>query len=495
MTEENFNPTQADIPRLLAPAYSQFRWYMACCYGYISMQEGAGDSFITPARPNGWGGPYLPYHFHQWLSNHPHVVNGWNQTWDIINAANRVLDQVENTIEVSDDVLPGLVAEIRAVRAYAYYVLLDNYGSVPIVTDFSSEELPVQFTRQDVYDFVVTELSEAIPDLTETVDQSTYGRMHKWAAIATLARVYLNAEVYTGTAQYNEVIPLADQIIDSDEFALAPDYRDNFLRSNDTSPEIIFAIPYDEVFAGGNTMHMRTLAPIQQAQYDMGAQPWGGSSATPQFIDTYDEDDTRLEDTWSGGPQFHASIPDSVVIDIQLDVPNMEDTQFNEGYRINKYEIYPGIQVSASVDLPLIRYALVLMMKAEALLRTGSPAQAAAIVTQVRQRAFAGTDLANATVTGAELMQGSSFNYGYWENGQVVNAQGGGDIEYGRFLDELGWEFAVEGFRRQDLIRFGVFSGKSWFNKNPSDPCKIVFPIPLDALEENTNLVQHPCYQ
>lgn len=223
------------------------------------------------------GGPYLPYHFHQWLSNHPHVVNGWNQTWDIINAANRVLDQVENTIEVSDDVLPGLVAEIRAVRAYAYYVLLDNYGSVPIVTDFSSEELPVQFTRQEVYDFVVTELSEAIPDLTETVDQSTYGRMHKWAAIATLARVYLNAEVYTGTAQYNEVIPLADQIIDSDEFALAPDYRDNFLRSNDTSPEIIFAIPYDEVFAGGNTMHMRTLAPIQQAQYDMGAQPWGGT--------------------------------------------------------------------------------------------------------------------------------------------------------------------------------------------------------------------------
>lgn len=490
ITEENFNPTERDIPRLLGPAYAR-AWFMGCCYDYISMQEGAGDSYVTPARPNGWGGPYLPYHYHEWTPVHPHVTTGWNQLFNGINAANRVYFQIEGeTIQTDSEQQTRLLAELRAIRAYYYYHLMDNYGDVPIVTDFTDESLPVQSTRQEVFDFVVAELTTAMPNLSEQADNTTYGRMNRWAALATLARVYLNAEVYTGTPGWTEVINYTDQIINSGLFELNPDYRNNFTIDNNNSNEIIFAVPYDEVFAGGNTMHMRTLAPEQQQSFQMAAQPWGGSAATPQSIETYDEDDTRLDDTWSGGPQL--DLQGNVVIDFSFNIPSIEATEFRHGYRVNKYEIYPGMQVASSVDLPLFRYSMVLMMKAEALLRTGNADEAATLVTQVRERAFVETNPADAVVTGAELQQGSSFNYGIWdgENEQVDNPVGGNDIQYGRFLDELLWEFGVEGFRRQDLIRFDAYD-KPWFKKSSTnEPCRTIFPIPQEAIDDNPNLEQ-----
>lgn len=503
ITEENFNPTADDIPRLLAPAYTNLRWYMGCCYDYVSMQEGAGDSYITPSRPNGWGGPYLPYHWHEWTPTHLHVSTGWNNWINGVNAANRVLYQVQNLIEVSPEVEAGLVAEIRALRAFNYYNLLDNYGSVPIVTDFLDESLPSQSSRQEVFEFVETELLESIPDLTETLDQSTYGRMHKWAAMTVLARLYLNAEVYTGTERWDDVIEYTDRVIDSGLFQLEPDFRNNFVQTNQNSSEIIFAIPYDEVFAGGNSMHMRTLAPEQQQSFRMSAQPWGGSAATPQSIDTYDDEDTRLDDTWSGGPQTDPQ--GNVVIDFTKSIPEMGATQFRHGYRVNKYEIYEGMTGASDVDYPVFRYSLVLMMKAEALLRNGAAGEAASLVTEVRERAFSETDPSKATVTGAELEEGSVFNYGNIdpatfdeENDSIdyVNLQGGDDIVYGRFLDELLWEFTNEGFRRQDMIRFettsgeSVYTAKRWFEKEPSENCREVFPVPQSAIDDNPNLEQ-----
>jgi hypothetical protein len=153
------------------------------------------------------------------------------------------------------------------------------------------------------------------------------------------------------------------------------------------------------------------------------------------------------------------------------------------------------------VDYPIIRYAEVLMMQAEALLRTGQSGAAAALVTQVRQRAFPG-DPAKATVTGAQLMQGSVYNYGWSDTDGVVKTaangtpvvNGGADVKYGRFLDELGWEFAIEGHRRSDLIRFGVFTTKTWFNHVPNGDYRALFPIPSGAIATNSNLKQNPGY-
>jgi hypothetical protein len=120
----------------------------------------------------------------------------------------------------------------------------------------------------------------------------------------------------------------------------------------------------------------------------------------------------------------------------------------------------------------------------------------------VRQRAFANTDPSKATVTGAELLEGSAYNYGWSDTDGVVKDapggtptfNGGADIQYGRFLDELGWEFAVEGHRRTDLIRFGVFTKKTWFNHTPNGDFRTIFAIPDYAMSTNSKLTQNPGY-
>lgn len=498
VTEANFNPTQRDVANLIAPVYTELRYWFGW-YGYVDLQEESSDILVTPVRPNGWydGGTYIRMHKHTWGPEQGQPANLWGSAYNGINNANRVLHQIESgTLPVEGEVRTDLVAELRAMRAFYYYLLLDNFGNVPIVTDFTREEPPPQSTRQEVYDFVVSEFTATIPDLSERSDQSTYGRLHKWAAKTVLADIYLNAEVYTGTPQYQKVIQQTNDIIESGRYQLEDNYLDNFSRDNQNSTENIFVIPYDEINATGNGFHMKYLKPSNQESHDMQAQPWGGSAAQPQFINTYDEDDERLEDTWMIGPQQNSQ--GDVVIDFVKNIPgiNSNETGFNNGYTIDKYEIYSGMTSSSDVDVPIYRYANVLMMKAEAQLRTGNASGAADLVTQVRERSFDDTDPSKAEVTGSKLQEGSSYKYGIWdgENQEVVEVQGGEDIQYGRFLDELGWEFAVEAHRRQDLIRFGVFTTKKWFAHRPVGEHTQLFPIPLSELESNPNLEQNPGY-
>lgn len=109
---------------------------------------------------------------------------------------------------------------------------------------------------------------------------------------------------------------------------------------------------------------------------------------------------------------------------------------------------------------------------------------------------------AKATVTGAELIEGSAYNYGWYDTDGVVKdgpggnpmTGGGDDVQYGRFLDELGWEFAAEGHRRTHMIRFGVYTTKMWYNHAPNGDYRIIFPIPNSQLELNPNLEQNPGY-
>jgi hypothetical protein len=333
-----------------------------------------------------------------------------------------------------------------------------------------------------------------------------YGRMNSWAARGILARVYLNAEVYTGTPRWNEVIAVTQEIIDSGRYQLDATYRGPFSRDNEASPEIIFAVPYDEVFGGGSNFHMKTLKPDLRFVFDMSAGPWGGSASNPQWIDTYDPDDGRLGDTWLIGPQFDNQ---GRGYDFVQYVPAMVDgaggawkVEFHHGFPVRKYEIYAGMTGSSDVDYPALRYADVLMMAAEASLRAGDAGRAAVLVTEVRQRNFTGAAAGKATVTGADLMQGSAYNYGWYDTDGVVKTgpggapvtNGGADIQYGRMLDELGWEFAAEAHRRQQLIRFGVFTTKTWFNHEPNGDYRSIFAIPQQRLNTNSNLNQNPGY-
>lgn len=500
LAAEDFKATPNDLASLIGPVYVPMRGMMMGWQGLHDVMEEPADIVVTPVRPNGWydGGTYHRMHRHEWSFTQWQPTNLWNNCWRIINTANRVIFQIESgDIPLEGQIKARTMAELRGVRAWAYYVLIDSHGNVPIATDFSDPNPPKQFTRKEVFDFAVSELVEVLPDMETEVGPATYGRFTKWAGHMTLSKLYLNAEVYTGTPQWAKAVEQCDAIINGQKFILESNYKASFVTENQTSREIIWSVPYDDVLAGGWNQHMKTLHVNHRLVLNMEATPWGGSCGVPQFIDTYDQDDSRLQDTWIMGPQYHHSTGEHLFT-YENYLPSIGGeygplATADNGYRQGKYEIKVGAKGSLGNDFVVFRYADALMMKAEALLRSGNANEAAAIVTQVRERAFRNNP-DKAVVTGAELLEGSSYNYGWYLNGEVINPEGGDDIQYGRFLDELGWEFALESRRRQDIIRFGVFHTKTWMNHNPTNITRAIFPIPEAAMLTNPNLVQNPGY-
>jgi hypothetical protein len=172
-----------------------------------------------------------------------------------------------------------------------------------------------------------------------------------------------------------------------------------------------------------------------------------------------------------------------------------DNTNINWGYRIGKYEYnYNTSNGSWGNDFAFLRYAEVLMSKAEALLRQGKDEDVAAqLVSQIRARVF--DDAAQATVTAADLKADTRIEYGTydWEN----NIEEAGDktpVVLGGLYDEWGFEFACEAQRRTQMIRFGTYTTKNWFNHTPAGNHVIIFPIPLEELQTNGNLKQNPGY-
>jgi len=495
ITEKSFTPSEEDVTALIATTYTPLRYIMGW-QGLFDVQEEPADIMVTPTRPNGWddGGTYKRMHRHTWDNEQWQPRNTWLTCYEGINNSNRVIMQIESgSLPLKEEQIPAVLAELRAVRALWYSILVDTHGNVPIVTSFSEEaKAPEQNTRSEVYNFIVTELTDVIPQLSEEVGQKTYGRMTKWAGYTLLARMYLNAEVYNGTAEWGKVIDACDKVIESQLFSLEDNYRDLFSTNNQNSSEIIFAVPYDDIQATNWNQHMKMLLPDHRHVFNMTTQPWGGSSANPQFINSYHPEDKRMDDTWLHGDQLDAD-DGSVVMTLVNEMPSIEYCEFTEGFRCGKYEIKDGCKSALSNDFPYFRYADVLMMKAEALLRTDLPDQAAQLVTDVRMRSF--DDPADATVTGAELQSDCTFQFGTLDTEGNIDAPGDqSPVQYGRFLDELGWEFAAEARRRTDLIRFGVFTTKNWYNHTPNGDHTILFPIGIQELNTNPNLEQNPGY-
>ena len=220
-----------------------------------------------------------------------------------------------------------------------------------------------------------------------------------------------------------------------------------------------------------------------------------------QFIDTYNVEDSRLADSWLMGQQLAAD--GSILygtydkmgepLIYTKDLPDGNYTSEMEGYRMNKFEVAKGSQSSSGTDVPIFRYAEILMMKAECLLRSGKSG-AGALVTEVRKRAFKNNPEL-ATVTDAQLRENSSYQYGTVQNYKIVDKGNTDPVEFGRMYDELGWEFAWEMHRRRDAIRFGVFTKKSWLSHKPQGDYRTVFPIPEKVLTSNPNLEQNPSYK
>lgn len=513
LISSDFVPTSADIPALTGAPYVDWRGLLLQWNTVYRAQEVAGDEMLTPERNGGWvdGGVYRRLHEHKWTTDDDVVINIWTRAYQGISNCNRVIYQVqENLIPITPTDTTALIAEMKLLRASYYWILCDIYGSVPIVTKFDvpAGYLPTQSTRKDVYNFIVNEITANYPLVSADNNQITYGKFNKWAGLTLLAKMYLNAEVYAGTPAYDKCIATCDMIINATGttgIKLESNQRNVFVTENQNSKEIIFALPFDSKYVtdwNAFDIHMQTLQGENQATYNLEYSPWGGICAVPQYINTFDTLDARYVDNYIKGQQYAAN-GDKLIASwgeyagkplfFRNHVYGVDHSDETDGFRLGKFEIAMGASNRLSNDFPLFRYADVLMMKAESMLRTGNADGAAALVTQVRERNFK-SNPAKATVTGADLLKGSGYDYGLQNHLAPFTHEGGADIQYGRFLDELGWEFNQEARRRSDMIRFGMFTKKSWLSHSPNGDYRALYPIPRTEIAKNSNLTQNPGY-
>ena len=507
-----FHPTAADVAALVGVPYTNWRTLELgrSANAVWRTNEISADETVIPSRPNGWvdGGIYQRMHYHKWTADEDNSYQIWTNAYAGITNCNRVLYQIDGgLIPLDASAKPQVEAELKVLRASFYYELCDFFGNVPIITKFDVPAgfLPTQSTRAQVFSFIMSELTTNVPLLNPANDATTYGKFNKWAGETLLAKMYLNAGVYTGTADWADCITACDAVINSGLYSLESNQSSVFATQNQNSKEIVFSIPFDNVYTADGTtawtLHMETLEPENQATYNFQNSPWGGICAIPQFINTFDPDDSRLTANWVQGPQYTAAGAPLIgtmraytnkPLSYINELPGVDSSEEVHGFRLGKYQIAQGELVGMSNDFPLFRYADVLMMKAEAELRSGDANTAAALVTQVRQRDFL-TNPAKATVTAAQLLAPTSYDYGL-RNHLATTHDNVSDIQYGRMLDELGWEFSQEGRRRQDLIRFGVFTTKSWLSHSPNGAYRTLLPLPTSAIHTNGNLKQNSGY-
>lgn len=528
-TNIDFN-SEKDVASLMGQAIAQFRYLNASWFGYWELQEQCTDLYMVPFRIGiGWGDVYVNLHKHDWNYNLGHAENIWGFAFGCIGYCNKVLDVMpeESTTDR---------AQMRFFRALTYYMLLDNFRNVPLETTMNLPDgyLPEQATAQQIYDFCITEFN----DIKEDIGTDKYfGYGNRWSVCMALAKLYLNKNVYlgtTGTDGYEAALIEVQDVLTNGGYTMATNYSDNFRENINENQEIIFAIPQDRTHATHFLLHTYSFPQVGLEAFGCTANATNGSCAVPQFIDTYDADDKRLTDTWTGGKQRKAVLNSDGTYTPQVGdyIAYSEDDwagegllNYNknvhsidnpgaykqEGYRMVKYEIVSGTFGTAADDLPFFRLADAMFIKAECLLRLGREEQTAAdLITDVRKRSF--NSIAKATRTIAQLKGGSCYNYGHreytcegfanWDPASYISTiEGGADIELGGLLDDLAWEFVGEFHRRQDLIRFkmadgrNVFNGKSWFCKNATTESHWnYFPIPELTMRSNINMKQNPGY-
>ncbi|SFS93960.1 RagB/SusD family nutrient uptake outer membrane protein [Sphingobacterium wenxiniae] len=484
-TDDTFPKTPDQFVAVTGPVYTSARGYFG---DYFDLQTAGSDEVVIPTRGGDWfdGGKWRDMHFHSWSPSHEVVRNAWNWGFNAIGTCNQVLGILENA-EDSDQKNQTL-AEIKTMRAWYYYLMMDTYGNVPLVTTFDTgNELPSTTPRAQVYEFVVTELEANLALLSEEKSEATYGRPTKWFAHALLAKAYLNAQVYTGTANWNKVVEHADAVIASGKYNLENDFLAQFMPDNGAqSPEPIFSIPFDPARAEGNQLFNKVLHYAHRQTFDLSVNPWNGWSAQPAYFDLFDDADNRTQQ-WLAGQQYNSTGQPliyngmNIVIDpygynllpgSDFDIGGADEGGRLAGARCVKY--FPDknqANNNAGNDVIVFRLADVLLMKAEAILRgatNGTRDQALEAANLVRKRAFPINPEKHFTASSLTL-----------------------DAIY----KERALEFTFEVTRRTDMIRFGKWEDAMLFKPaNSGEAYKRLFPIPATALANNTNLTPNPGY-
>ena len=472
ISQDNFGKTAEEMNSLIGPAYGSICEYVD---GYFWYGMCTGDDYIIPSRGYDWnhGGAFRRIHEHSLNAlEADSYYNFWR--FGAVTNINKVLDMVENTeAEIANR--DRVIAELKGLRAWWYFFMLDRLGSVPIVTKFG-DELPSNkgVTRKDVYDFTVGELESVVEDLNEEVGTETYGKFTKWAGYTLLAKLYLNAEVYSGTPQWEKALAACDKVIESGKYILEPKNNTNFLVNNEGSRENIFVVPYDyEHFICYFIPYQMSWHYNQIQTYKVRFDCWNGPCFTPSFMKSYDPDDLRLgwflygQQYDSKGEPLHDRKGN--LLNYTFEMADYADANECEGARIFKWEVETDGYNHMNNDFAIFRYVDVLLMKAECLLRLGDEKAARDIVNECRERNFKNYD----------------------ESKQI------GLLTLDELLAERGRELVLEGWRRNDLIRFGRFTGTFDFKttNDPPDNHTLVFPIPQSVIDNNPDgIVQNPGY-
>ncbi|HMC00375.1 MAG TPA: RagB/SusD family nutrient uptake outer membrane protein [Flavobacteriaceae bacterium] len=489
-TPETFYSNDAQVLSSLSGIYRNFARTTGMGVEYRCL-ELPGDQVVVHEKIQGWwgGANFAELMEHTWTPSHGYISGTWDSYFRTVGQTNALIASLEGSA-LSEEEIAGPIAELRSLRAYAYFFLMDLFGNVPIFTlpKVDPLNLPEQNTRTEVFDFVTSELIAATADLPTKAEAGSgyYGRFTKEAAQALLATVYINAEVYTGTEQNAKAIEYADLVINSGAYSLLPDYFDNFIYNNDNNDEFIFGAIYTPDIAGGvgHPLVQKVLPGIQGGLFGLPYTPQNGFGTRPSVLALYEDGDDRKNLIIPYGNLIDPRNGETIMV--ERIVPDNNSNLYDPGTSTEgpvPYEIIPatGIRLqpmnaglkwikwgldpntnggNAGNDIAFIRYADVLLIKAEALVRQGNAALALPIVNQVRERSHA------APLTGLTI----------------------DDI-----LDERGRELAFEMQRRRDLIRFGKF-GDTWEFKESSEPYRTIFPIPTTALGANPKLTQNPGY-
>lgn len=447
---------------------------------YFSLQEIPSDEAVVTQKGGDWfdGGELIVSHQHNFRSAGMIGVEGaWNDTYGGIFQCNDLLKDA--SISAANK------AQLRMLRAYFYWRLLDLYGNVKIVVT-AGVDVP-QSNRLALYNFVEAELLASIPDLPS--GKGDYGRASKGAAYALLSRLYLNAKVYKGLAAFDnadlqKAIDAADQVINSGNYALDPNFAKVFAPDNVENMEHIMVAPYDESTGGGMNFAQMTLHYPSQLTYKLAQQPWNGYSTLEEFYNSFDDADKRKAASFIAGPQYAYNVDPSVktpILDLAFDKADPDGAPINytpkvnelfpngsrqAGARLGKFSFKIGQNPDADNDFPILRLGEVILNKAEAHFRLGQTGTAETEVNKLRTRAGVGSI--------APLTEG-------------------------KLLAERGRELFQESLRRTDLIRFGAWGNAWWEKPAHSSAFKNLMPIPNSAIQAAApstccKLTQNPGY-
>jgi starch-binding outer membrane protein, SusD/RagB family len=354
-------------------------------------------------------GQWLRLHQHTWTSTDFWILLEWQNLYQAIGYCNNFIDNIQN-VDVSAMNLPiskeQMIAEIRMVRALHYYWALSDFGNIPIV-EHVGERNPTNSTPADAFAYIEKEIKESIPNLSEKGDPDWYGHFTKTAADALLAKLYLNAKAFTGQDHSQDCIDACDAVIQSGKYQLDVHWNDPFLVHNESSNENIYVVPFDANNAQQfnfieQNIHENLIVYkyCDDQSIDYG---WRKISTQESFFDLYQPKDYRIKQ-WIVGPQTYTDadgneqpVPDYEDEPMNI-TPHIEDL-FNanddEGVMNIKYEIEYNYGnygsdgfVNMNNDMVIFRYADILMMKAECLMRLNGDAatqEAVNLVNTVRK--------------------------------------------------------------------------------------------------------------